>query len=105
MFEIFFTETANKKLNKILNKVQLEEIKIFCVKHLRFHPHKVGDPLSYSFLREKKISGKRLYYLVYVDLNIVLIVDISNKKQQKETIHKIKNLLSEYKVYVKKLLE
>lgn len=105
MFEVFFTETANKKLRKVLSKSELDEFRTFSTKHLCIHPNKVGDSLSYPFLREKKIGGKRIYYLVYLDFNIVLVVDVSNKKHQKESINKIKTLFLEYKHYVQKLLE
>ena len=39
-----------------------------------------GKPLSYRFLREKCIKEKRVYYLIYEDLNLVLIVATSGKK-------------------------
>ncbi len=66
-------------------------------------PHKlaenpyVGDQLSYPFLREKRVKEKRVYYLIYEDLNLVLLVATSGKKDQQETINHIKSQLDEYR--------
>ena len=66
-------------------------------------PHKlaetpfVGDKLSYPFLREKRIKEKRVYYLIYEDLKLVLLVATSGKKDQQETISHIKSQLDEYR--------
>ncbi len=59
-----------------------------------------GKPLTFDFLREKKIGGKRIYFLVYEEVNIVLLVNASNKKYQQETIDEIKLFLPEFKKYV-----
>jgi putative component of toxin-antitoxin plasmid stabilization module len=56
---------------------------------LKEHPY-AGTPLSYRFLREKRVDGKRIYYLVYDDIQIVLLVSVSDKKIQQEVIDKIK---------------
>ncbi|MEK6943763.1 MAG: hypothetical protein AABX00_06905 [Nanoarchaeota archaeon] len=56
-----------------------------------------GKPLSYTFLREKKIREKRIYYLVYEDLEMVLLVAVSGKKDQQATIDHIKENLKEYR--------
>lgn len=61
----------------------------------------VGKPLSgYSFFREKKFNGNRMYFLCYEEWNAVLLVAIGNKKEQPTTIEDIKNKLPEYKEYV-----
>jgi len=57
----------------------------------------VGKSLSYPFLREKKIGGRRIYYLIYEDLNLVLLVALSEKKDQQATIHHIKDHLKEFR--------
>ena len=36
----------------------------------------------------KRIRGKRIYFLTYEDIQTVLLVAISNKKKQQETINK-----------------
>lgn len=61
---------------------------------------KKGKSLGYSFFREKKIQHKRIYYLIYEELNVILLVAGSDKKTQQKTINTIKNLLPKYKEYV-----
>ena len=34
----------------------------------------LGKPLTYNFLREKKIGGKRIYFLVYEDICLILLI-------------------------------
>lgn len=61
----------------------------------------VGKPLAgLSFFREKKFGGKRLYYLVYSDILVVLALTISDKKAQQATINQILLNLAEYQQYV-----
>ena len=45
-----------------------------------------GKPLGVAFFREKKFKGKRLYYRIYEDEGIVLLLAVSNKKAQQRTI-------------------
>lgn len=62
-----------------------------------------GKKLTYDFLREKKIGGKRIYYLVYEDISLILLVSASDKKMQQATIDEIKFLLPEFKKYTNEL--
>ena len=64
----------------------------------------VGKPLGYPFFREKKIGKYRVYFLIYEELDAVLLVTISDKKAQQDTIDKIKNELDFYKEIIKKNL-
>lgn len=57
----------------------------------------IGKPLGYPFLRERRIKEKRVYYLVYEDLNLVLLVATSDKKNQQATIDHVKGHLNEFK--------
>lgn len=57
----------------------------------------IGKGLSYRFFREKKFEGRRVYYLVYEDLKIVLLVATSGKKDQQVTIDHITSQLDGYK--------
>lgn len=57
----------------------------------------VGDLIAYRFLREKRIREKRIYYLVYEDLKLVLLVATSGKKNQQATIDHIKRHLDEFR--------
>ncbi len=65
-------------------------------KELKINPF-VGKPLGYNFLREKKYDDKRIYYLIYEDIKTVLLVSISDKKTQQETIEAIKHSFDEFK--------
>ena len=60
----------------------------------------VGKPLSVPFFREKKFDGKRLYFLVYENVLVVLAVAISNKKAQQVTINAILARLAHYQFFV-----
>lgn len=92
MFEKDFKKLSGeeqKRINKIFS--QLKE-----------NPY-VGDQLRYRFFREKRISGKRIYYLVYDDLKMVLVVAISNKKTQEATIDRVVNFFEDYRKYAENL--
>ena len=65
----------------------------------------VGKPLGLVFFREKKLNGRRVYYLIYEKFVIVLMVAISDKKTQQPTIEAIKNKLNEYYDLVKNFLD
>ena len=66
----------------------------------------VGKPLGgLPFFREKRFDGKRLYFLIYDKLNVILIIGISDKKMQKATINQILLNMTEYHQYVINLLK
>lgn len=64
----------------------------------------VGKPLGFPFFREKKMDKYRVYFLIYKEHNTILLVTISDKKTQQETIDEIKRDLSIYKELIKKTL-
>src|SRR3989338_3250228 len=49
----------------------------------------VGKPLGFPWFLEKKFAGKRLYYLVYLHVNKVLLVAFGPKKAQQKIIDHI----------------
>lgn len=101
-YAIYLTESFEKEVEK-LSKFEKEMLqKIFL--QLKENPY-VGDGLRYRFFREKRIREKRIYYLVYDDLNAVLVVAFGGKKPQKETINEIIKYLPEFREYLKKILE
>ncbi len=61
-------------------------------KKLKNNPYQ-GDSVYKRFLREKRFEGRRVYWLVYKDFLMVLIVAESGKKDQQDTIEGIKKLL------------
>ncbi len=72
------------------------------VQQLAENPYS-GKPLNYKFLREKKNKEKRIYFLVYEDLNLVLLVATSGKKDQQDTIDHIKENLDDFKIVAEKI--
>lgn len=100
-YAIYTTESFDRDVLKLSFFRQRRIKKIFM--QLKKNPY-VGNQLKYKFLREKRIKEKRIYYLVYDNLNAVLIVAISGKKTQQETIDYIIKYLDEYGIYLKKLL-
>lgn len=95
MYAVFRTSKFDKELQKKFSKEEIKEVEKFEKNHLTKNPH-VGDPLGYKFFREKKLSGKRVYFLIYDDLNAVLMIATSDKKTQQDTIDEIKKHLEEY---------
>lgn len=88
-YNIYETETFSR-LYTIMEKEEkewIEKIKI----QLKENPH-VGKPLKYDWFREKKLGNKRLYYLVYKNINRILLVSFGLKKDQQRIIdHIIEN--------------
>ena len=71
----------------------------FC-DQLELNPLQVGKPLGFKWFREKKFNGNRLYYLVYEEWQAVLLVGMSTKKDQSNTISKIRSMIPEYHTFV-----
>jgi len=101
MYAVYTTENFDKEINKLTQEEQMRVQKIFL--QLKDNPY-VGKQLQYKFLREKRLKEKRIYYLIYDDLKVVLIVATSGKKNQQETINHIINNFSEYKIYLERIL-
>jgi len=99
-YKVYVLEVFDKEMNKLSQDYISQIEKIFL--QLKNNPY-VGDSIRYKFFREKRIKEKRIYYLVYDDLNIVLVIAISGKKVQKRTIDKIVNYFKEYRNYAEKL--
>ena len=100
MFRVYTTASFDRVFSRLSSKEQNIVKKLFT--QVRNQPF-VGKPLGFRFLREKKVKGKRVYFLVYEDLLIVLLVAISDKKGQQETIDRIKLRLQAFKEFVKRI--
>ena len=110
MFKVIGTDTYLKEISKWSNPEIAIAEKI--PKQLAENPF-VGQQLRYPFLREKisqerisqlhpflrekRIKEKRVYYLIYEDLNLVLLVATSGKKDQQATIDHIISQFAEYR--------
>lgn len=99
-YAVYALNVFDKEMNKLSESDKEIIRKIFL--QLKENPY-VGDQIRYKFFREKRVREKRIYYLVYDDLKIVLMVAIGGKKAQKETIDKITRYFKEYRGYAAKL--
>jgi len=99
-YKVFRTATFKKKYKK-LPKEEQEIIDKFIIEVLAIDPR--GKPLDVHGIMEKKIKGRRIYYIIYDDFLIVLMVAISGKKDQQDTIGTIRKYLPEFMKLVEKL--
>ena len=100
-YAVYTTESFDKGVEKLPNDDQEIIQKMFF--KIRDNPY-TSDQLRYKNLREKRIREKRVYFLVYDDLQAVLVVAISGKKDQQATINHIIDYFDEYRIYLEKLL-
>ena len=70
------------------------------LKQVQEDPFSIGKPLGYPWLRELKNEGHRLYYFIGEETVIVLLVNVSNKKEQRAAIKQIREHLNEFKEYL-----
>lgn len=94
-YRVFRSNYFEKTIRKILTNEELNELDVF-IKYLKKGIIR-GKPLSYTFLRKKKIKEKRIYFLVYREIGIILFVTASTKKYQKTVIKKIKLFFDDYR--------
>ncbi len=95
----YYTNDFEKDFNKLDKSIKLEIKKVLI--NLEENPY-TGKPLGFKFFREKKVGKYRIYYLVYEDILVVYAIAISAKKDQQQTINKIKSLIPYYKEEIKK---
>ena len=93
-FKVIATENYLDEIKKLPKeyKAFVEELP----NKLKENPFQ-GKPLIYRFLREKRIKEKRIYYLIYEDFNLVILVAVSGKKDQQYTIDHINYQLDDFK--------
>ncbi len=98
-FKVFTTEEFDRRYGKLDREIQRQIARE--IDQLEENPF-VGKPLGYSFFREKKVQGYRVYYLIYEEYVVVFVVTLSEKKDQKNTITTIKNLIPYYREEIRK---
>ena len=100
-YKVYKIERFKKEENKLSqeDRDRIDNI----IRQLKENPY-VGNQLQIRALREKRLKEKRMYYLVFDDLEAVLIIGISDKKTQQATIDEILKLIDDYRDYLKKLL-
>ena len=101
MFKVYRTNEFTRLLDKLLTKAEMDRVEN--IEDEISERGFTGRPLGYNFLREKRINGKRAYFLVYEEFKSTLMVSISDKKSQQETIDKIKEFLPEFKRLMEEL--
>ena len=101
-FSVYRTKTFDKEFDK-LPVAEQREIEKF-EKKLVENPF-IGKPLGFVFFREKRLNSRRVYYLIYEELVVVLMVGTSDKRTQQATIDAIKSKLNEFYNYVKEELK
>ena len=99
-YKVYTTDTFEKKIEKLQNDEKERLTRLYL--QLKDNPF-VGDQVRYSFFREKRIKEKRIYYLIYEDLNIVLLVAVSGKKDQQKTIDYIVRYFNEFRRFAEEL--
>ncbi|MEK6830232.1 MAG: hypothetical protein AABY15_09015 [Nanoarchaeota archaeon] len=102
VYTVYTTEKFDKEVKKLSQEEQERVQKIFL--QVKENPY-VGDQLQIKILREKRLREKRVYYLVFEDLKVVLFVATSDKKTQQKTIDYIIKYVNEYRGYLRELLK
>lgn len=100
-FNIFTTEEFDKKFSKLDDDIKRQITNE--IEKIEENPFS-GKPLGYKFFREKKVNKYRFYYLIYEEYVIVFIITLGEKKDQQDTINKIKGLIPIYKEEIKSKL-
>lgn len=103
MFKVYRTTEFERLMNKLLTKE--EQIRIAKIEEEIAEKGFTGNPLGFKFLREKRISEKRVYFLVYEEFKAALMVSLSDKKAQQETIDKIKEYLPEFRRLMEEMIK
>ncbi len=63
-----------------------------------------GDPLNVKWFREKRIDEKRVYFIIYEDLDAVFMVAVSGKKDQQRVINTVRLLLDSFRNEIENLI-
>jgi len=100
-YKVFRTKKFKEEEENLSKEEQDRIEKIF--EQLTMNPY-VGDQLQIKSLREKRLTSKRIYYLVFEDLESVLTIALSDKKNQQKMIDFIRDNVNDYREILKKLL-
>lgn len=87
-YKIYTTPEFDRLLEELPKDDQIEIDKL-TKEELPENPYQ-GRALGFKFFREKRMKGKRVYFLIYDDYILVLMVAIGDKKTQKKDIAQIK---------------
>jgi len=101
-FKIFHSSRFDRDLSKLDKSVQDQLDKI--EDQLIENPY-VGRSLNVRWFREKKIGKHRIYYLIYDDYISLIMVGVSEKKDQQKVINTIRLLFEHFKEELERLME
>jgi len=87
-YTIKFTKNFKKRFRKIIPN-SLQDYAWTNIWRLTENPF-IGKPLGDSYFRELKIVDFRIYFIIYQEQVVVMLADVSNKKQQQDTIDMLK---------------
>ena len=100
-YNIYRSERFNKKFSNLDNSIMIRIEKE--IENIKNNP-RIGKPLGYKFFRERKVGVYRVYYLIYEEYIVVLLVGISKKIDQQKIINEIRDMWAYYKEFVKRKL-
>ncbi len=103
MFKVFTTREFDENFNR-LDESEKERVRKI-LKQLKENGLNIGKPLKFPYFREKRFGNKRVYFLSYENLMIILALAISDKKAQQETIDRIISEIDKYKEFIDKELK
>ena len=86
MNEVYETDTFSRifEASEKSEKEWIEKMKDQIAENLR-----VGKPLRFDWFREKKLGGKRLYFLINEKTKKAVLVAFGDKKEQQSMINHI----------------
>ena len=100
-YKLHATEMFEKKFDKLIPADKKEDMRRRIAK-LKCFPYS-GKPLGYKYFRELKLGKFRVYYEIFEQEIFILLLTISDKKNQQETIDIIKGQREEIREYIKNL--
>jgi hypothetical protein len=95
VYQVFHTVTFDREAEKLLSLTEQQMLRAF-EQRLSNSPN-LGKPLGYDFFREKKLDGKRAYFLVYNEHRVIIFVRVSTKNRQQAVIDEIKKNVDTYR--------
>jgi len=100
--DIIRTEKFRKSFKKLPFEIKKKfDKQIRKLEDIGVDPYGMGDPLGYKWFRELKQEKYRVYFYIYENEIIILLLDTSDKKTQKEVIQQLKKYLRELrKLYI-----
>jgi len=98
-YQLKQTDEFKKEFEKLPNDIKYRFEKQ--IKKVEVNPYGIGKSLGYRWFRELKNKIYRVYYLVFDKEILVLFVNVSDKKRQKDTLNLIKQNMDIYKLMFK----